>query len=143
MKPTVFLHGEDNNSTSTLEETTDSEESAETENFPMDLTEIASSLSALVDNENKNSGELSKSQTDFSVTAPVKPAVVFMSDYTTMEFFQQVAMGGIQGPSTQTGKPGLSVQPGQDYVRQSCFAEKGQPSVHLGASNSLTVFNVL
>ncbi|KAI7812557.1 interleukin-31 receptor subunit alpha [Triplophysa rosa] len=139
VKPTIFL-SENECSTSTLEETTDSstsapnEESAETEN---------SALSASVDNENKESEDLFKSQTDFSVTAPVKPAVVFMSDYTTMEFFQQVAMTGIQGPSMKTGKPGLvSVHPGHDYVRQSCFAGNEQPSVSSGASNGTDVLHI-
>ncbi|XP_056602242.1 interleukin-31 receptor subunit alpha isoform X2 [Triplophysa dalaica] len=139
VKPTVFL-SENECSTSTLEETTDSstslpnEESAETEN---------SALSALVDNENKDSEDLFKSQTDFSVTAPVKPAVVFMSDYTTMEFFQQVAMTGIHGPSMLTGKPGLvSVHPGQDYVRQTCFGGNEQPSVSSEASNGTDVLHI-
>ncbi|KAA0716514.1 Contactin-1 Neural cell recognition molecule F11 [Triplophysa tibetana] len=138
-KPTVFL-SENECSTSSLEETTDSstsapnEESAETEN---------AALSASVDNENNESEDLFKSKTDFSVTVPVKPAVVFMSDYTTMEFFQQVAMTGIQGPSMLTGKPGLvSVQPGQDYVRQTCFAGNEQSSVSSGACNGTDVLHI-
>lgn len=147
VKPIIL--SEDKGSTSTLKETTDSltsapsEESAETQNIPMDPTDIDSTLSASEDNEIKDSGDLSKSQSDFSVTSPVKPAVVFMSDYTTMEFFQQVAMAGTQGPSMQTGKPGLvSVHPGQDYVRQSCFAGNSQCSVSSGASNGRDVLHL-
>ncbi|XP_016116864.1 leukemia inhibitory factor receptor-like, partial [Sinocyclocheilus grahami] len=68
--------------------------------------------------------ELSNSTVSDFVPAS-QPAVVFMSDYTTMEIFQQVTMTGIQGPSIQTVKPGLvAVHPGQDYVQQSYFLQE-------------------
>ncbi|XP_065140620.1 interleukin-12 receptor subunit beta-2 isoform X2 [Paramisgurnus dabryanus] len=131
VKPTVLHLSEEEDSTSTSEEmaTTDTptfepnKESVPTENFPMNLINIEPTLSASMDSENDAPEDSSKSQID----SPVKPAVVFMSDYTTMEFFQQVARAGIQSTSFQTGQQGLVfVHPGQDYVRQSSYAENKQ-----------------
>ncbi|XP_043095278.1 interleukin-31 receptor subunit alpha [Puntigrus tetrazona] len=75
--------------------------------------------------ESKEPGETISNPTGSDFTPASQPAVVFMSDYTTMEIFQQVTMAGIQGPSIQTVKPGLvPVHPGQDYVRQSYFSQE-------------------
>ncbi|XP_052398958.1 leukemia inhibitory factor receptor isoform X2 [Carassius gibelio] len=100
-------------------------ESGSTETFPMDLNKTDSTLNTSVDEEIKTFVSKDPEKTisnttgsDFIRTS--QPAVVFMSDYTTMEIFQQVTMAGIQGPSMQTVKPALvTVHPGQDYVKQS------------------------
>nr|XP_055056945.1 interleukin-31 receptor subunit alpha [Misgurnus anguillicaudatus] len=140
VRPPVPLLSEEEDSTSTSEDSTSTseematidtptfepnKESVPTEDFPMNLINIEPTLSASMDN--KAPEDSSKSQSDLMPASPVKPAVVFMSDYTTMEFFQQVARAGIQSTSFQTGQQGLVfVNPGQDYVRQSSYAENKQ-----------------
>ncbi|XP_042580954.1 uncharacterized protein LOC109079850 isoform X3 [Cyprinus carpio] len=97
-------------------------ESGSTETFPMDFNKTDSTLNTSVDEE-ITTFVSNTTGSDFIPTS--QPTVVFMSDYTTMEIFQQVTMAGIQGPSMQTVKPGLvPVHPGQDYVRQSYFSQE-------------------
>ncbi|KAI4902514.1 hypothetical protein NFI96_013133 [Prochilodus magdalenae] len=50
---------------------------------------------------------------------PANPPA-FVSDYTTMELFQQISKAGVQGPSSQAGnsETAPSSNSGQDYIRQ-------------------------
>ncbi|XP_072549102.1 interleukin-6 receptor subunit beta isoform X2 [Salminus brasiliensis] len=66
--------------------------------------------------------------TDCVSTAAAKPAMVFVSDYTTMELFQQIAKAGLQDPSSQAGSSETAPSnPGQDYIRQALtYAEDMQ-----------------
>ncbi|XP_036436138.1 interleukin-31 receptor subunit alpha isoform X2 [Colossoma macropomum] len=61
-------------------------------------------------------------------TTVAKPAVVFVSDYTTMELFQQISKAGDQDPPSQTGNSDtVPSNSGQDYIRQALsFAENSQ-----------------
>ncbi|XP_051976584.1 interleukin-31 receptor subunit alpha-like [Xyrauchen texanus] len=143
VKPTLIL-SEDEAKTPILEETTTpdtptlapNKESVSTVTFPMDLNEKDSTLRAFIDNdiispESKDPGDTISNiiGTNSAPAASGKPAVVFMSDYTTMELFQQVAMAGIKGPFAQTGSSGfVSGHPRQDYIRQSCFEGNSNPS---------------
>ncbi|XP_022523552.2 protein sidekick-2 isoform X1 [Astyanax mexicanus] len=53
-------------------------------------------------------------------TAAAEPVMAFVSDYTTMELFQQIAKAGLQDPSSTAGSSGTaSSNPGQDYIRQA------------------------
>lgn len=153
VKPTILLLSEDQDSPSILDEITPSDtptqvptrESVSTETFPMDFGKTDSTLSTSVDNditslESKDHGETNMTRSDFIPAS--QPAVVFMSDYTTMEIFQQVTMIGIQGPSIQTVKPEfVPVHTGQDYIRQSCFSRNGQSNNPSGACNGAEVLN--
>lgn len=127
------LHlSEDEDSLSTLDEIEPPEtptqvstrESVSTETFPLDFRKSDCTFSHSVDNEvrsleSKDTGE-TITGSDFTPAASRTPAVVFMSDYTTMEIFKQVTMNGIQSPSIQAVKSGfVAGHPGQDYIRQS------------------------
>lgn len=136
--PTTLLLSEDEDSPSIPEQIAPPDtptqvptnESESTETFPMDFNKTDSTLNTSVDEEittfeSKDPGETISNTTGSDFIPASQPAVVFMSDYTTMEIFQQVTMAGIQGPSIQTVKPGLvPVHPGQDYVRQSYFSQE-------------------
>ncbi|KAF4113609.1 hypothetical protein G5714_006154 [Onychostoma macrolepis] len=136
--PTTLLLGEDEDSPFIPEQIAPpvtptqvpTNESESTETFPMDFNKTDSTLNTSVDEEittfeSKDPGETISITTGSDFIQASQPAVVFMSDYTTMEIFQQVTMAGIQGPSIQTVKPGLVlVHPGQDYVRQSYFLQE-------------------
>ncbi|XP_073807588.1 uncharacterized protein isoform X4 [Danio rerio] len=99
-------------------------ESVSTETFPLDFRKTDCTFSNSVNNEvmsleSKDSGETITGSV-FTPATSKTPAVVFMSDYTTMEIFKQVTMNGIQSPSIQTVKPSfVAGHPGQDYIRQS------------------------
>ncbi|XP_067293998.1 interleukin-31 receptor subunit alpha [Pseudorasbora parva] len=155
VKPTILLFSEDEDSPFILEEITppdtptqiSNRESVSTETFPVDLcnTDFPSSTSVVNDItnlESKDSGETISNMTRSDFIPASQPAVVFMSDYTTMEIFQQATMSGIQGSSIQTAKavfvPG---NPGQDYIRQSYFASNGQPNNPSGACNGAEVLS--
>ncbi|XP_056121445.1 leukemia inhibitory factor receptor [Rhinichthys klamathensis goyatoka] len=155
VKPTIHLLSGDQDSPSILDEITPpdtptqvpSRESVSTETFPMDFGMTDSTLSTSVDNditslESKDPGETISNMTRSDFIPASQPAVVFMSDYTTMEIFQQVTMIGIQGPSIQTVKPEfVPVHPGQDYIRQSCFSRNRQSNNPSGACNGDEVLN--
>ncbi|XDV20008.1 hypothetical protein PO909_025392 [Leuciscus waleckii] len=155
VKPTILLLSEDQDSPSILDEITPPDtptqiptrESVSTETFPMDFGKTDSTLSTSVDNditslESKDPGETISNMTRSDFIPASQPAVVFMSDYTTMEIFQQVTMIGIQGPSIQTVKPEfVPVHPGQDYIRQSCFSRNVQSNNPSGACNGAEVLN--
>ncbi|XP_051547583.1 interleukin-6 receptor subunit beta isoform X2 [Myxocyprinus asiaticus] len=152
VKPSLLILSEDEAKTPILVETTTpdtptlapNKESVSTETFSMDLNEKDSTLRAFTDNditspESKDPGDTISNiiGTNSAPAASGKPAVVFMSDYTTMELFQQVAMAGIKGPFAQTRSSGfVSGHPGQDYVRQSCFEGNNNPS---GACNGTDI----
>ncbi|XP_051533155.1 uncharacterized protein LOC127428674 isoform X2 [Myxocyprinus asiaticus] len=104
VKPTLLILSEDEANTPILEETippdtptlAPNKTSVSTEIFPMDLNEKDSTLSAFIDNEitspeSKDTGDIISniSGTNFVPAAFGKPDMVFMSDYTPMEFFQQ------------------------------------------------------
>ncbi|KAL7838264.1 hypothetical protein AOLI_G00266680 [Acnodon oligacanthus] len=58
-------------------------------------------------------------------TTVAKPAVVFVSDYTTMELFQQISKAGVQDPSSQTGDSDTAPSNSrQDYIRQALSFEE-------------------
>ncbi|XP_017569618.1 leukemia inhibitory factor receptor isoform X1 [Pygocentrus nattereri] len=58
-------------------------------------------------------------------TTVAKPAVVFVSDYTTMELFQQISKAGVQDPSSQIGDSDTAPSnSGQDYIRQALSFEE-------------------
>ncbi|XP_016336111.1 interleukin-6 receptor subunit beta-like [Sinocyclocheilus anshuiensis] len=132
--PTTLLLSEDEDSPSIPEEIAPPDiptrESVIKETLPTDFNKTDSVLSTSLDEEvttfeSKDPGEIVSNTTVSDFVPASQPAVVFMSDYTTMEIFQQVTMTGIQGPSIQTVKPGLvAVHPGQDYVQQSYFLEE-------------------
>ncbi|KAK7173778.1 hypothetical protein R3I93_003565 [Phoxinus phoxinus] len=139
VKPTTLL-SEDQDRVPTRE-------SVSTETFPMDFGETDSTLSTSFDNditslESKDPGETISNMMRSDFIPASQPAVVFMSDYTTMEIFQQVTMIGIQGPSIQKVKPEfVPVHPGQDYIRQSCFSRNRQSNNPSGACNGAEVLN--
>uniref|UniRef100_A0A9J7Y2U0 Fibronectin type-III domain-containing protein n=1 Tax=Cyprinus carpio carpio TaxID=630221 RepID=A0A9J7Y2U0_CYPCA len=147
--PTTLLLSEDEDSPSIPEEITPPDIPTQVptrEPVITNLNKTDSILSASLDEEvttfeSKDPGETVSNTTELDFIRTSQPAVVFMSDYTTMEIFQQVTMTGIQGPSIQAVKPGLvAVHPGQDYVRQSYFLQeivKESP----GAFNSIDVLN--
>ncbi|XP_077062407.1 interleukin-6 receptor subunit beta [Siphateles boraxobius] len=155
VKPTILLFSEDQDSPSILDEITPPDtptqvptrESVSTETFPMDFGKTDSTLSTSVDNditslESKDPEETISNMTRSDFIPASQPAVVFMSDYTTMEIFQQVTMIGIQGPSIQTVKPEfVPVHPGQDYIQQSCFSRNRQSNNPSGACNGAEVSN--
>ncbi|XP_051963413.1 interleukin-6 receptor subunit beta [Xyrauchen texanus] len=103
VKPTLLILSEDEASTPILEEIippdtptlTPNKTSVSNETFPMDLNEIDSTLSTFIDNEitspeSKDTGDIISniSGTNFVPATFGKPAMVFVNDYTTMEFFQ-------------------------------------------------------
>ncbi|XP_059402276.1 protein sidekick-1-like isoform X2 [Carassius carassius] len=152
--PTTLLLSEDEDSPSIPEEIASPDiptqvptrEPAIKETFPTDLNKTVSILSTSLNEEvtsfeSKDPGETASNPTVSDFIPASQPAVVFMSDYTTMEIFQQVTMTGIQGPSIQAVKPELAaVHTGQDYIRQSyCLQEtvKEPP----GAFNGTDVLN--
>ncbi|KAL6463686.1 hypothetical protein MHYP_G00280770 [Metynnis hypsauchen] len=58
-------------------------------------------------------------------TTVAKPAVVFVSDYTTMELFQQISKAGVPDSSSQTGDSDtVPSNSGQDYIRQGLSFEE-------------------
>ncbi|XP_042606633.1 interleukin-6 receptor subunit beta-like isoform X2 [Cyprinus carpio] len=147
--PTTLLLSEDEDSPSIPEEITPPDIPTQVptrEPVITNLNKTDSILSASLDEEvttfeSKDPGETVSNTTELDFIRTSQPAVVFMSDYTTMEIFQQVTMTGIQGPSIQAVKPGLvAVHPGQDYVRQSYFLQEivKEPP---GAFNSIDVLN--
>ncbi|XP_050965076.1 leukemia inhibitory factor receptor [Labeo rohita] len=142
----LLSEDEDSPSPSILEEITPPDtpthvptrESVSTETFPTDFNKTDSTLSTSFDKESKDPGETISNTTASNFIPTSQPAVVFMSDYTTMEIFQQVTMTGIQSPSIQTVKPGLvAIHPGQDYVQQSYLLSSNPP----GTCNGADVFN--
>ncbi|XP_051748672.1 leukemia inhibitory factor receptor isoform X4 [Ctenopharyngodon idella] len=143
VKPTILLLSEDEDSPSILDEIAP----PDTPTFPMDFSKTDSTLSTSVDNdvtslESKDPGVTISNMTRSDFIPASQPAVVFMSDYTTMEIFQQVTMTAIQGPSIQTVNPEfVPVHPGQDYIRQSCFARNRQSDNSSGACNGAEVLN--
>lgn len=143
VKPTILLLSEDEDSPSILDEIAP----PDTPTFPMDFSKTDSTLSTSVDNdvtslESKDPGVTISNMTRSDFIPASQPAVVFMSDYTTMEIFQQVTMTAIQGPSIQTVNPEfVPVHPGQDYIRQSCFARNRQSNNSSGACNGAEVLN--
>ncbi|XP_026110489.1 interleukin-31 receptor subunit alpha-like isoform X1 [Carassius auratus] len=136
--PTTLLLSEDEDSTSIPEEIASPDiptqvptrEPAVKETFLTDLNKTDSILSTSFNEEvtsfkSKDPGETASNPTVSDFIPASQPAVVFMSDYTTMEIFQQVTMTGIQGPSIQAVKPELvAVHTGQDYIRQSYFLQE-------------------
>ncbi|XP_076871638.1 interleukin-31 receptor subunit alpha isoform X2 [Brachyhypopomus gauderio] len=65
-----------------------------------------------------NTIDSSNKITDNVIT--VKPNVTFVSDYTTMELFQQITKSVVQGPTSLAGSiDTLPSNPGQDYIRQA------------------------
>ncbi|KAK2911490.1 hypothetical protein Q8A67_003623 [Cirrhinus molitorella] len=145
--PTTLLLSEDEDSPSPFipEEITPPDtptqvptrESVSTETCPSDFNTTDSDLSSSFNEESKDPGGSISNTTGSDFVPASQPAVVFMSDYTTMEIFRQVTMTGIQGPSIQTVKPGsVAVHPGQDYIRQSYCLSSNPP----GACNGADVF---
>ncbi|ROJ44569.1 Leukemia inhibitory factor receptor [Anabarilius grahami] len=155
VKPTILLLSEDEGSPSILDEIAPldtptqvpTRESVSTEIFPMVFSKTDSTLSTSVDNdvtslESKDPGVTISHMTRSDFIPASQPAVVFMSDYTTMEIFQQVTMTGIQGPSIQTVNPEfVPVHPEKDYIQQSCFARNRQSNNPSGACNGAEVLN--
>ncbi|XP_067264454.1 interleukin-12 receptor subunit beta-2 isoform X1 [Chanodichthys erythropterus] len=152
VKPTILLLSEDED---ILDEITPldtpiqlpTRESVSTEAFPMDFIKTDLTLSTSVNNditslESKDPGLTISNMTRSDFIQASQPAVVFMSDYTTMEIFQQVTMTGIQSPSIQTvNQEFVPVHPEKDYIRQSCFARNRQSNNPSGACNGAEVLN--
>lgn len=152
VKPTIHLLSEDEDildEIAPLDTPTQflTRESVSSETFPMVFSKTDSALSTSVDNdvtsfESKDPGVTISNMTRPDFIRSSQPAVVFMSDYTTMEIFQQVTMTGIQGPSIQTVNPEfVPVHPEKDYIRQSCFARNRQSNNPSGACNGAEVLN--
>lgn len=152
VKPTILLLSEDEDildEIAPLDTPTQlpTRESVSTETFPMDFIKTDLTLSTSVDNdvtssESKDPGLTISNMTRSDFIPASQPAVVFMSDYTTMEIFQQVTMTGIQCPSIQTvNQEFVPVHPEKDYIRQSCFARNRQSNNPSGACNGAEVLN--